>query len=98
MAKNATTLYIDDASIRLLVTRGRRISKLASVPLESGLSDADSPEKEAVLAEKIKTLMHTNKISGNRVIIGISGLHCLTRPFSLPQLPKAMIPEAIVRE
>jgi type IV pilus assembly protein PilM len=98
MAKNATTLYIDDASIRLLVTRGKRISKLASVPLETGLSDIDSPEKEAALVDKIKTLMRTNKTSGKKVILGISGLHCLTRPVNLPQLPKAMIPEAITRE
>jgi type IV pilus assembly protein PilM len=98
MAKNATTLYINDSSIRLLVTRGRRISKLASVPLETGLSDVDSPEKEAALVNKLKTLMHTNKISGRKVILGISGLHCLTRPVSLPELPKAMLREAVLRE
>ncbi len=98
MAKNATTLYVNDASIRLLVTKGKRISKLASVPLETGLSDVDSPEKEAALVDKLKTLMRTNKISGKKVILGISGLHCLTRPVSLPQLPKAMIREAIIRE
>ncbi len=98
MAKNATTLYIDDASIRLLVTRGKRISKLASVPLETGLSEIDSPEREAALVDKLKTLMQTNKVSGKKVILGISGLHCLTRPVSLPHLPKAMIPEAIIRE
>ena len=98
MAKNATTLYINDASIRLLVTKGKRISKIASVPLETGLSDVDSPEKEAALVDKIRTLMHTNKISGKKIILGISGLHCLTRPVSLPELPKAMIPEAIIRE
>ena len=98
MAKNATTLYVNDTSIRLLVTKGKRISKLASVPLETGLSDVDSLEKETALAEKIKNLMHSNKISGKKIILGISGLHCLTRPVSLPELPKAMIPEAITRE
>ena len=98
MAKNATTLYINDDTIRLLVTRGKRISKLASVPLEVGLSDVETPEQEALLVEKIKTLIRTNKISGKKVILGISGLHCLTRPVNLPELPKAMLREAILRE
>ena len=98
MANSATTLYINDASIRLLVTRGKRISKLASVPLETGLSDVDTPEQEAELVSKIKNLMHSNKISGRKIILGISGLHCLTRPVTLPELPKAMLREAILRE
>ncbi|MCJ7605031.1 MAG: PilN domain-containing protein [Dehalococcoidales bacterium] len=98
MTKNATTLYISDASIRLLVTRGKRITKIASVPLETGLSDVDSPEKEAELIAKIKTLVKSNKISDKKIILGISGLHCLTRPVTLPELPKAMVGEAIIRE
>ena len=98
MTKNATTLYISDASIRLLVTRGKRITKIASVPLETGLSDVDSPEKEAELVAKIKTLVKSNKISDKKIILGISGLHCLTRPVTLPELPKAMVGEAIIRE
>lgn len=98
MSRNTTTLYIDDAGIRLLVTRGKRITKLASIPLETGLNYIDTPEKEQELSEKIRQLFKSNKISEKKVILGISGLRCLTRPVTLPELPKAMIGEAVIRE
>ncbi len=98
MAGNTTTLYIDDTSIRLMVTRGKRITKLASVPLDTGLNNIDTPEKERELSEKIKQVIKSNKISDKKLILGISGLRCLTRPVTLPELPKAMIGEAIIRE
>lgn len=98
MAKNTTTLYIDDTNIRLMVTRGKRITKLANVPLDTGLTEIDTEEKENELAEKIKQLFKTNKIGVRKIIIGLSGLHCLTRPVILPELPRAMLDEAVNRE
>jgi type IV pilus assembly protein PilM len=81
-----------------MVTRGKRITKLADVPLDTGLYDIDSEEKEAELIAKIKLLFKSNKISSKKVILGLSGLHCLTRPVTLPELPRAMMDEAITRE
>lgn len=98
MAKNTTTLYINDTCIHLMVTRGKRIIKLADVPLDTGLNDIDTEEKEAELTAKIKLLFKSNKISARKVILGLSGLHCLTRPVILPELPRAMLAEAITRE
>ena len=98
MSRSTTTLYIDDAGIRLLVAKGKRITKLASVPLETGLNNIDSPEKERELSEKIRELFKSNKISDKKIILGISGLRCLTRPVTLPELPKTMLGEAIIRE
>lgn len=98
MAKNTTTLYINDTSIRLMVTRGKRITKLADVPLDTSLNDIDTEEKEAELAARIKLLFKSNKISARKIILGLSGLHCLTRPITLPELPRAMLDEAITRE
>ena len=97
MANNATTLYVSDTGIRLMVTRGKRITKLADMPLDVTLSDINA-EKEAELVNKIKLLFKSNRIGARKIILGISGLHCLTRPVSLPELPKAMIDEAITRE
>ena len=37
MAKKVVTLYVEDASLRLLVVQGARVKKCASLPLESGL-------------------------------------------------------------
>ena len=56
MPAKITTLYISETSIRLMVTRGKRIIKLADMPLDYGPSEIDSPEKEAELSEKIRYL------------------------------------------
>lgn len=98
MAANTTTLYISNVNMRLMITRGRRIIKLADMPLDTNLSEIDTPEKEAHLVEKIKYLFKSNRISNRKIILGISGLHCLTRPITLPELPNAMLNEAVIRE
>ena len=98
MAKKITSLYINDKSIRLMVTSGRRISKLAEVPLDIDLEDVSDEDKEMELVEKIKHLFSANKISPNRFIFGMSGLHSLSRPVVLPLLPKTMQEEAMTRE
>jgi type IV pilus assembly protein PilM len=98
MATNTTTLYIDNTNMRLMITRGKRIIKLADMPLDISLSEIDTPEKETQLVEKIKYLFHSNKIGARKIILGLSGLHCLTRPITLPELPKAMLEEAVTRE
>jgi type IV pilus assembly protein PilM len=98
VAKKITTLYINDTSIRLMVTSGKRISKLADAPLDMNLADTSANVREAEIVTKIKQLFKTHNINAKKVIIGLSGLHCLSRPVSLPQLPKAMLDEAVVRE
>jgi Tfp pilus assembly PilM family ATPase len=98
MSGKKVTLYIDDVSIRLMVTRGKRITKLAEAPLDAALGEIDTKEKEAVLAKNIKKLFKANKVNKRKIILGISGLHCLTRPLVLPELPQAMLKEAITRE
>jgi hypothetical protein len=81
-----------------MVTSGRRISKLAEVPLDIDLENVSDEDKELELVEKIKHLFSANKISPNRFILGMSGLHSLSRPVVLPLLPKAMQEEAMTRE
>jgi type IV pilus assembly protein PilM len=98
MASNTVSIYIDDTRVRVMVTRGRRITRLAGLPLESALAEVDSKEKEIELGRKIQRLLKTNKISARKIILGVSGLHCLTRPIALPELPKAMLNEAVLRE
>jgi type IV pilus assembly protein PilM len=81
-----------------MVTRGKRIARLAEMPMESDLTAVDSKEKEAELSKKIQHLLKFNKIGKRKVILGVSGLHCLTRPIVLPELPRAMLGEAVIRE
>ncbi len=98
MAKKMITLYIDDTSLRLLVTRGKRIIKWADLPLEPGLFKSNVVIKEAEAAAKIKQLLKAQKVKAKKVIVGLSGLHCLSRPIILPRLPKTMLDEAVIRE
>ena len=98
MAKQITTLYINDKSIRLMVTNGKKISKLAEVPLDIDLEDVSNEEKEEELVNKIKHLFSANKIGPTRFIFGMTGLHSLSRPVVLPLLPKTMQGEAMTRE
>jgi type IV pilus assembly protein PilM len=98
MPRNITTLYISDTSIRLMVTRGKRVCKIADVPLDTSLMDGDAETRQTELVEKIRYLIKTNKIRTSRAIVGLSGLHCISRPAVLPQLPDAMLEEAFLRE
>jgi Tfp pilus assembly PilM family ATPase len=98
MPRNITSLYIDDTSIKLMVTRGKRVSKLGDVPLDTNVMNNETEEKQAELVAKIQHLIKTNKISTKRVIVGLSGLQCISRPVVLPQLPKTMLEEAFLRE
>lgn len=98
MGKKIVTLYIDDSGIRLLVADSKRIKKWAYLPLEPGLIDGATIVEEAKVAASIKQLLKDQKVRAGKVIVGLSGLHCITRPVLLPQLPKTLLEEAVVRE
>jgi len=98
MAKKITTLYIDDNSIRLMVSRGSQIKKWAIIPLEPGQIDSLVVMDEDAVAEKIRQLLEREKVKANKVCLGLSALHCLTRSITLPHLPKAILTDAITRE
>ncbi|HEY51299.1 MAG TPA: pilus assembly protein PilM [Dehalococcoidia bacterium] len=98
MAEKVVTLYIDDTSVRLLVTSGKRIRKWADLPLEPGLVKNGVVMKQEEVAARIRQLFNIRKVNSNRVVLGVSGLQCLTRPMLLPQLPRDMLEEAVVRE
>ena len=98
MAKKIVTLYIDDTSIRLLATRGKRIKKWADSSLEPDLVKNAVVLKEAEVAAKIKQLFRVLNVKAKKIIVGVSGLHCLTQPIILPRLPKEMLDEAVRRE
>jgi len=92
------SLYIDDTSIRLLVMSGQRIKKWADTRLEPGMVVDSVVLQEQEVADKIKQLLKSQKIKVRKVNLGYSGMHSLTRPATLPKLPKSMLPEAVIRE
>ena len=98
MAKKVVTLYINDTSLRLLVARGNRVKKWATLPLESGLIRDGVVVDEAKVVAKIKELFKAQKVSPKKVITGMSGLNSLSQLITLPHLPEAMLAEAVERE
>ena len=98
MAKEATTIYVDDSAIWVLKTRGRQVKKWASMPLEPGLIKDGTILDENAVAAKVKELWQTQGIGTRKVIAGINGINCLYRLISLPELPKNILPEAVNRE
>ncbi len=98
MAKKIVSLYVDDTSLRLMVADGKQIKEWAESPLEPGLIADGVIVNEAEVAAKVKQLFEAQKVKTKKVIIGVSGLRSLTRPVILPQLPQAMLDEAVRRE
>ncbi|MBA7503658.1 hypothetical protein ES706_02269 [subsurface metagenome] len=98
MAREQASLYIDDAAIYALLSRGRQVLRWGSSPLESGLVVQGVIQDEDAVAAKVVELWRTVEMKTSKVIAGISGIGYLYRTISIPELPKEMLPEAITRE
>ena len=98
MAKKVTTLFIRDDAVNLLVAEGKQITKWARLPLEPGLVNRGLVLDEAEVAVKVKELFKLEKVSTDKVIVGLSGLDSLYRLITLPELPEAVVAEAVKHE
>jgi len=98
MARKVVTLYIDDTSIRLLITDGKSIKERAHSPLEPGLVEGGVVTKEEEVAARIIQLLKDRQVHTKKVNVGLSGLHSLTLVIQLPELPESMLAEAVMRE
>jgi type IV pilus assembly protein PilM len=92
------TLFIEDNAVRILVASGRRVEKWGKMPLEPGLVSDGVILDEAQVAEKIKELFKLQKIGARTVIAGVIGFNSLYRVVSLPEMPDAILPEAVKQE
>jgi type IV pilus assembly protein PilM len=98
MAKKATTLFIRDTGISLLAMKGDRVDKWASLALEPGLVSQGLIVDEAQVADKVKQIFKETGARTNKIAVGLSGHDSLYRIMTLPELPDAILPEAIRRE
>jgi len=98
MAKRVTTLFIRDTSINLLVMKGEQVEKWASLPLEPGLVSQGLIVDEEQVADQVKQLFKQEKAKTDKVITALSGHDSLYRIITLPELPDAVLPEAVRRE
>ena len=93
----SVTLNINDTSIRLLSTRGRRVEKWGTMPLALGLvKDGLILEPKAV-GEAIDALFESVKVPKEKVIIGLTGLSFTYCILNLPRMKPALLEEAILR-
>ncbi|MBI4334827.1 MAG: pilus assembly protein PilM [Chloroflexi bacterium] len=98
MASQTVTLYIDDSSLQLLVTRGKRIKRWGRASLEPGLVRGGTIVNEVEVARIITDLLKAQKVKTKKVVVGMSGLNCLTRPIILPATAKQKLAEAVLGE
>ncbi|MDH5696412.1 MAG: pilus assembly protein PilM [Dehalococcoidia bacterium] len=98
MAKKVNTIFISDDAVNLVVVEGRRVKKWASLPLEPGLVSQGLIVDEARVADDLGKLFKLVKERAGKVIAGVSGLNSLYRLISLPELPEAILPEAVKQE
>lgn len=98
MAKKVTSLFIRDTGVSLLVMNGKRVEKWASLPLEPGLVSQGLILDEAQVADRVKQIFKETGTQATRVITALSGHDSLYRIITLPELPDAILPEAVKRE
>ena len=98
MAKRVTTLFIRDTSIDLLVMKGEQVEKWASSPLGPGLVSQGLIIDEAQVADKVEQIFKETDAQKSKVITAVSGHDSLYRIITLPDLPEAVLPEAVRRE
>lgn len=97
-SKRVTSIYISDASVKLTVAHGREIEKWVTSPLDPGLMVNGIVIDPDGLGAKLATLLKEHDIKTNRVIVGLSGLHSITRTITLPGVPMNVLAEAIYHE
>jgi len=97
MPKQATSIFIDDSMVTILTASGKHVQKWGNIPLEPGMvRDGAIIDMDGV-AGKVKELCSTEH-AGGKVIAGVSGINCLYRIITLPNLPANMLTEAVNRE
>ncbi|MBA7702874.1 hypothetical protein ES703_111649 [subsurface metagenome] len=92
------TLFIEDSSIKLLVAKGQRVDKWAKLPLEPGLVSDGLILDEPQVANKVREILKLQGVRTSTVIAALSGFNSVYRLISLPELPPAILPEAVRQE
>jgi hypothetical protein len=92
------TLDIEDASIKMMVVKGRRVDTAINLPLEPGLVHDGVIIDTATVSRRIAELLSAQGINEKKVAVSISGIHAIYRPVPIPKLPKNLLDEAARRE
>jgi type IV pilus assembly protein PilM len=98
MAKRIVSIFVRDTGVHLLAMNGKRVVRWGNLPLEPGLVAQGVIRDETAVADKIKELLRLEKVGAGKVIAGMSGMNSLYRLITLPEMPDAILAEAVKRE
>ncbi|GAH82126.1 unnamed protein product, partial [marine sediment metagenome] len=85
MARKLVTLEIDTTVIRLMETRGEKVTKWASLALEPTTAEEGEVVLDPVaLSTAIKQLMASSGIEEKEVIVSVRGLYSVNRILTVP--------------
>lgn len=85
MARKIVTLEIDTTIIRLMETRGEKVTKWASLVLEpTTVEEGEVVLDPVALSTAIKQLMASSGIEGKEVITSVRGLYSVNRILTVP--------------
>lgn len=91
----AIALDIQESGIKLLATNGNRVTHLSSIRLPHGLVKDGVIAGPELVGAHIKTLMREKGALRGKVIVCVSGVHCIPRVFSVPRIKPHLQQEAI---
>jgi hypothetical protein len=97
-AKTVTSMYISDTYVQVTVVRGDEVEKWVTATLEPNLVVNGIVMDTENLATKLKDLFSDHAISRDNLIVGLSGIHGITRIMDLPNVPLNVLDEAIYHE
>jgi len=92
------TLNIETDSVRVVVCQGRRVKRWGTVPLESGLVREGLLTQPEAVGQAVKHLLSSLRVSGDRLVAGLSGFHAVPRVFTLPRIPRKLLEKAVLQE
>ena len=97
-AKKVTSLYINDNTIKITVVHGDEIKQWVTAELEPNMVVNGVVMDPDNIAAKLRDLFKDHDIKKDNVIVGLSGIHGITRIIDLPYIPMNVLDEAIYHE
>ena len=95
----AVSIYIHDIGIKVLQTGvNGGIQKWAAVTLTPGLVTNGQINDPPAVAEVLVDLLKANGLKPEKAIVGMSGLHSISRNFVLPRAARSVLNEAVRHE
>ena len=98
LTKRVVTLDIDSTAVRLLETRGEKVTKWASISLKPGEVEGDVVSNQQALGTKVKQLMTSSGITGRKVTASLSGLYSVSRILTVSRPPGGLTTQEAVLE